>query len=88
MVDDSELPLNDEVIKKLIAHATELSKVDFEKLESDGVIKKVRGGYLVINHRLLPQTANRLIKSMKNTKDGVRMILFKPPKSFLDLANK
>ncbi|HDL7101287.1 TPA: hypothetical protein PXM79_004098 [Yersinia enterocolitica] len=83
MIDDSELPPRDEMIKKLIDQATESLTVDFDKLESDGVIKKVRGGYLVINHRLLPQAANRLIKSTKNTKDGLRVIIGKPSEKLL-----
>lgn len=78
----------EEMISILVTQAKEYSKVDFEQLEKDGVIKKVRGGYLVVKHGQLPDIARKLMKSLTQTKNGVRMIISKPPKSFLALADK
>ncbi|MHA7845644.1 hypothetical protein [Serratia sp. D1N4] len=88
MAEEKKSSSLDELMKEIVSHATELSKVDFEKLESEGIIEKVRGGYLVKKYTLLPEIARRLIKSMKQTKNGVKIIISKPPKSFLDLAKK
>lgn len=79
---------NDEIMSMLVDQATELSTVNFEQLEADSIIKKVRGGYLVLDHDRLPYVARKMMKSLTPTKNGVRMIISKPPKSFLDLAKK
>lgn len=76
----------EEILSTIVAQAKEYAAVDFEQLERDGVIKKVRGGYLVVKHSKLPDAARKLMKSLKSTKDGVQMIISKPPKSFLDLG--
>lgn len=76
----------EELLSAIVAQAKEYATVDFDQLEKDGIIKKVRGGYLVIKHSKLPDAARKLMKSLKSTKDGVQMIISKPPKSFLDLG--
>ncbi|WP_048996975.1 hypothetical protein [Enterobacter kobei] len=76
----------EELLSAIVAQAKEYATVDFYQLEKDGIIKKVRGGYLVVKHSKLPETARKLMKSLKSTKDGVQMIISKPPKSFLDLG--
>lgn len=76
----------DELLNTIVAQAKEYATVDFDQLEKDGIIKKVRGGYLVVKHSKLPDAARKLMKSLKSTKDGVQMIISKPPKSFLDLG--
>ncbi|EPM0601994.1 hypothetical protein L1C21_26910 [Klebsiella pneumoniae] len=76
----------DELLNAIVAQAKEYATVDFDQLEKDGIIKKVRGGYLVVKHSKLPDAARKLMKSLKSTKDGVQMIISKPPKSFLDLG--
>ncbi|WP_199886351.1 hypothetical protein [Dickeya sp. ws52] len=72
----------------LVSKAKEYSTINFEQLEKDGVIKKVRGGYLVVDHNKLPDIARKLMKSLKQTKKGVQMVISKPSKAFLDLAKK
>ncbi|GKP83436.1 TPA: hypothetical protein ACN73J_005328 [Klebsiella pneumoniae] len=76
----------DELLNAIVAQAKEYATVDFDQLEKDGIIKQVRGGYLVVKHSKLPDAARKLMKSLKSTKDGVQMIISKPPKSFLDLG--
>ncbi|MFV6493412.1 hypothetical protein ACNPFQ_06935 [Klebsiella pneumoniae] len=76
----------EELLSAIVAQAKEYATVDFDQLEKDGIIKKVRGGYLVVKHSKLPDAARKLMKSLKSTKDGVQMIISKPPKSFLDLG--
>ena len=76
----------EEMFSAIVAQAKEYSSIDFEQLEKDGVIKKVKGGYLVDKLSRLPDAARKLMKSLKSTKDGVEMIISKPPKSFLDLG--
>lgn len=88
MSNDNKSPSKDELIQKIIAHSKELSKIDFDQLERDGIISKVRGGYLVNKYSQLPEGARYLIKSMKQNKNDVRIIIFKPPQSFLDIAKK
>jgi hypothetical protein len=89
MSDDNDSRSKDELIKDVISHAKLLATVDFEKLEAEGVIEKVRGGYLVKKHSLLPEVAMKyLVKSITPTKTGTKVLLFKPPKSFINLARK
>ncbi|HFS7473383.1 hypothetical protein CIW64_06115 [Enterobacter cloacae] len=76
----------EELLSAIVAQAKEYATVDFDQLEKDGIIKKVRGGYLVVKHSKLPDAARKLMKTLKSTKDGVQMIISKPPKSFLDLG--
>lgn len=85
MTDENKMSKED-MIDTILTKAKEYSEINFERLENDGVIKKVRGGYLVINHNKLPDAARKLITSLKQTKNGVQMIISKPPKSFLNLA--
>ncbi|HFP9331663.1 TPA: hypothetical protein ACT1UT_002595 [Raoultella planticola] len=85
MKDVNELS-KEELLSAIVAQAKEYATVDFDQLEKDGIIKKVRGGYLVVKHSKLPDAARKLMKSLKSTKDGVQMIISKPPKSFLDLG--
>lgn len=40
----------EEMLSTIVAQAKEYAAIDFEQLERDGVIKKVRGGYLVVKH--------------------------------------
>jgi len=72
----------EELLSAIVAQAKEYATVDFDQLEKDGIIKKVRGGYLVVKHSKLPDAARKLMKTLKSTKDGVQMIISKPPKSF------
>lgn len=89
MEDEKKTHSIDEMMQGLVSHAKIVATVDFEKLESEGVIEKVRGGYLVKKYSLLPEVAMKhLVKSITPTKSGVKILLFKPPKNFLDLANK
>lgn len=46
MSDENDTRSKDELIKDIISKAKLLATVDFEKLETEGVIEKVRGGYL------------------------------------------
>ncbi|EMC7915195.1 TPA: hypothetical protein ACS624_003081 [Klebsiella michiganensis] len=85
MKDVNELS-KEELLSAIVAQAKEYATVDFDQLEKDGIIKKVKGGYLVVKHSKLPDAARKLMKSLKSTKDGVQMIISKPPKSFLDLG--
>ncbi|EPB4338330.1 hypothetical protein QNZ44_002351 [Enterobacter kobei] len=85
MKDVNELS-KEELLSAIVAQAKEYARVDFDQLEKDGIIKKVKGGYLVVKHSKLPDAARKLMKSLKSTKDGVQMIISKPPKSFLDLG--
>lgn len=89
MSDENKIRSRDELLQDVLSHAKIIATVDFDKLESEGVIEKVRGGYLVRKHSLVPEAAMRhLVKSMTPTKTGVKIILFKPPKNFIDLAGK
>lgn len=85
MKDVNELS-KEELLSAIVAQAKEYATVDFDQLEKDGIIKKVKGGYLVVKHSKLTDAARKLMKSLKSTKDGVQMIISKPPKSFLDLG--
>ena len=49
MEDEKKTHSIDEMMQGLVSHAKIVATVDFEKLESEGVIEKVRGGYLVKN---------------------------------------
>ena len=89
MPDDDKIDSMDKIMQDLVSKAKIMATVDFDKLESEGVIEKVRGGYLVRKHSLVPEAAMRhLVKSMTPIKTGVKIILFKPPKNFIDLAGK
>ncbi|MFN2992223.1 hypothetical protein [Serratia plymuthica] len=89
MLDENDSRSKDELIKDIISHAKLLATVDFEKLEAEGVIEKVRGGYLVKKYSLLPEVAIKyLVKSNTPTKTGRKILIFKPPNSFIDLARK
>jgi dsRNA-specific ribonuclease len=82
------MPSRDEMIKTLIDKAKEVSAIDFEQLENDGVIEKVKGGYLVKKYNQLPVAARSLMKSMKQTKEGMQMIIGKPSAATRKLAGK
>lgn len=88
MMEERKSSSTDELMTEIVSQATELSTVNFEELESEGIIEKVRGGYLVKKFDLLPKSARRLVKSMKPTKTGVKIIISKPPEYFLALAKK
>nr|DAE21821.1 MAG TPA: hypothetical protein [Myoviridae sp. ctoNH1] len=81
------MPSRDEMLKTLIEKAKEVSAIDFEQLEKDGVIEKVKGGYLVKKYSQLPVAARSLMKSMKKTKDGMQMVIGKPSATTKKLAN-
>lgn len=82
------MPSRDEMLKTLIEKAKAVSAIDFEQLEKDGVIEKVKGGYLVKKYSQLPVAARSLMKSMKKTKDGMQMIIGKPSATTIKLASK
>lgn len=89
MSDENKIRSRDELIQDVVSHAKLIATVDFDKLEAKGVIEKIRGGYLVKKRSLVPDVAMRyLVKSMTSTKTGFKIILFKPPKNFIDLAGK
>ncbi|WP_312210702.1 hypothetical protein [Pseudescherichia sp.] len=82
------MPSRDEILKSLIEQAKAVSAIDFEQLEKDGVIEKVKGGYLVKKDSQLPFAAKSLMKSMKKTKDGMQMVIGKPSAATKKLASK
>lgn len=82
------MPSRDEILKTLIEKAKAVSAIDFEQLEKDGVIEKVKGGYLVKKDSQLPVAAKSLMRSMKQTKDGMKMIIGKPSAATKKLASK
>ncbi|MGP9417801.1 hypothetical protein HX889_09240 [Pseudomonas reactans] len=89
MPDDEKIRSIDEIIQDLVSKAKIMVTVDFDKLESEGVVEKVRGGYLVKKYSLVPETAMRyLVKSITPTKTGTKNILFKPSKNITNLASK
>lgn len=88
MREDENLKSTEQICKELIDYSKELSKIDFDALERDGVIKKVRGGYEVLKHSQLPEIAHKLRKSLTPTKGGAKLIIFKPPQLFLNLSKK
>lgn len=88
MEDEKKTHSIDEMMQGLVSHAKIVATVDFEKLESEGVIEKVRGGYLV---KILTSTwsGDETLGEVNNTyQERSQNIAFKPPKNFLDLANK
>lgn len=89
MSDENKIYSRDEQIQDVLSHVKLIATVDFDKLEAEGVIEKVRGGYLVKKRSLVPDAAMQyLVKSMTTTKTGFKIILSKPRKRFIDLANK
>lgn len=73
-------------IGKVIDGAKDICEIDFNQLESDGVITRVTGGYLVNQLDKLPHPARKLIKSISQTKNGMLIVFSKLPKNGLRLT--
>ncbi|MFP1908187.1 hypothetical protein [Lonsdalea quercina] len=68
--------------------ANEIDNINFEKLESEGIIKSIRGGYEVIQFGKLPEEAKQHIKKITPTKNGVKVILYKYDDKFKTMLSK
>ena len=68
----------DEIVKELaeVAHAFSVP-INFEKLMSDGVLKKIGRSYYVKNIRLLPEPVRNRIKSIAGTNNGLMVTFYK-----------
>jgi len=79
----------DEMVKKLAkaAHAFSIP-IDFEKLISDGLLKKIGRSYYVENINLLPEVVSKRIKTATPSKNGIRITFYKESKSLAKLSEK
>lgn len=84
--------MSDDIKKKayeaLKSYRDEWQQIDVDKLVNDGVLKPVRGGYQVLDHKRLPEVATKHIKSIKTTAKGVVMIIYKPDQKLLKRIDK
>ena len=79
----------EEMVKKIAkaAHAFSIP-LDFEKLISDGLLKKIGRSYYVENISLLPDSVSTRIKTATPTKNGIRVTFYKESKSLAKLSKK
>jgi len=79
----------EEMVKKLAkaAHAFSIP-LDYEKLISDGLLKKIGRSYYVENINLLPESVSARIKTATPTKNGIRVTFYKESKSLTKLSKK
>ena len=77
----------DEMVKELAkaAHAFSIP-IDFEKLISDRLLKKIGRSYYVENINLLPEPVSKRIKTATPTKNGIRVTFYKESKSLAKLS--
>jgi hypothetical protein len=75
--------IKNKAYEALKSYRDEWQQIDVDKLVNDGVLKPVRGGYQVLDHKRLPEVANKHMKSLKNTSKGVVMIIHKPDQKLL-----
>jgi hypothetical protein len=79
----------DEVIKEFAKVAYAFSvPINFEKLISDGLLKKVGRSYYAENIKALPKSLSTRIKSFASTKNGIRVTFSKESKSLKKLSKK
>jgi hypothetical protein len=69
------------------AHAL-ATPIDFEKLVGDGVLKRHGKSYYTDNLHSLPEHVAKKIKSIAQTKKGIKLSFYKETKSIKKLAEK
>ena len=77
----------DKMIEELAKSAYAFSiPIDFEKLISDGLLKKIGHSYYVDNIGSLPESISIRIKSISHTKRGIRVTFCKESKRMKELS--
>ncbi len=87
--------MNDEDLKKKLTKENVASEIimlatpiDFAKLIKDGRIKQIGRSYYTNNIHKLPKNVTSKIKSMAETKNGLRLTFYKVTKTSIKKAEK
>lgn len=77
-----------EKIKKEVAKVAHIlaTPIDFDQLINDGLLKKIGNSYYTENIHGLPENLSKKIKSITQTKKGLKLTFYKESKSMIKLA--